>query len=143
MVLLIRTGALLENIEGSSFTFPTFLGNQIQTRYTSFPDYKERWSKKLQGNAIMGSDILLLQVDEYAVYRRVKQKRGLPKEVILYQYEVCPFCNKVRAFLDYHKVELKSPGCALEISLTQSTLLVTLLISEILQIFSQMSNNCR
>lgn len=25
-------------------------------------------------------------------------------EIVLYQYEVCPFCNKVRAYLDYHNV---------------------------------------
>lgn len=25
-------------------------------------------------------------------------------EVVLYQYEVCPFCNKVRAYLDFHKI---------------------------------------
>jgi glutaredoxin len=28
----------------------------------------------------------------------------LPRELVLYQYEVCPFCCKVKAFLDYHKV---------------------------------------
>lgn len=28
----------------------------------------------------------------------------LPREIILYQYEVCPFCCKVKAFLDYHKI---------------------------------------
>ena len=31
------------------------------------------------------------------------QRFTLPA-VVLYQYEVCPFCSKVRAFLDYHKV---------------------------------------
>ena len=25
-------------------------------------------------------------------------------EVMLYQYDVCPFCNKVQAFLDFHNV---------------------------------------
>ncbi len=40
-------------------------------------------------------------VDRYA---RPQTLRGLPREVILYQYEVCPFCNKVRAVLDYYKV---------------------------------------
>lgn len=25
-------------------------------------------------------------------------------EIVLYQYDVCPFCNKVRAYLDYHSV---------------------------------------
>ncbi|OAY63384.1 Prostaglandin E synthase 2 [Ananas comosus] len=28
----------------------------------------------------------------------------VPKDVVLYQYEACPFCNKVRAFLDYHDI---------------------------------------
>lgn len=30
------------------------------------------------------------------------QKAGL--EITLYQYEVCPFCNKVRAYLDFHNI---------------------------------------
>ena len=30
--------------------------------------------------------------------------RGRPSAVTLYQYEVCPFCCKVKAFLDYHRV---------------------------------------
>ncbi|KAL4420807.1 hypothetical protein ABPG75_010463 [Micractinium tetrahymenae] len=28
----------------------------------------------------------------------------LPREIIVYQYDVCPFCCKVKAFLDYHKI---------------------------------------
>ncbi|KAG6618176.1 prostaglandin E synthase 2-like [Carya illinoinensis] len=31
----------------------------------------------------------------------------VPKDVILYQYEACPFCNKVRAFLDYYDIPYK------------------------------------
>jgi len=31
-------------------------------------------------------------------------KDGKPLGITLYQYEVCPFCNKVRAFLDYHGI---------------------------------------
>lgn len=38
------------------------------------------------------------------VYVRPAVLKGIPKEIILYQYEVCPFCCKVKAFLDYHKV---------------------------------------
>ncbi|KAF5739327.1 prostaglandin E synthase 2 [Tripterygium wilfordii] len=33
--------------------------------------------------------------------------KSLPKDVVLYQYEACPFCNKVKAFLDYHNVPYK------------------------------------
>ncbi|XP_042508854.1 prostaglandin E synthase 2-like [Macadamia integrifolia] len=31
----------------------------------------------------------------------------LPKAVVLYQYEACPFCNKVKAFLDYYDIPYK------------------------------------
>ncbi|KAG6558185.1 hypothetical protein Mapa_000366 [Marchantia paleacea] len=39
----------------------------------------------------------------------------MPEEVVLYQYEACPFCNKVKAFLDYrdvpyHVVEVNPVG---------------------------------
>ncbi|KAM6543609.1 hypothetical protein CsatB_008056 [Cannabis sativa] len=30
-----------------------------------------------------------------------------PKNVVLYQYEACPFCNKVKAFLDYYDLPYK------------------------------------
>lgn len=29
------------------------------------------------------------------------------KDVVLYQYEACPFCNKVKAFLDYYDIPYK------------------------------------
>ena len=44
------------------------------------------------------------------VYVRPATLKGLPKEVILYQYEVCPFCCKVKAFLDYNQVKFP-PTC--------------------------------
>ncbi|KAL6839804.1 hypothetical protein ACP4OV_030492 [Aristida adscensionis] len=31
----------------------------------------------------------------------------LPQNVVLYQYQACPFCNKVRAYLDYHDIPYK------------------------------------
>lgn len=42
------------------------------------------------------------------VYLRPAILKGLPREVVLYQYEVCPFCCKVKAFLDYHKVSAEA-----------------------------------
>ncbi|RAL47397.1 hypothetical protein DM860_013362 [Cuscuta australis] len=30
-----------------------------------------------------------------------------PNDVVLYQYEACPFCNKVKAFLDYYDIPYK------------------------------------
>ncbi|CAL5186667.1 unnamed protein product [Lathyrus oleraceus] len=32
---------------------------------------------------------------------------AIPSDVILYQYEACPFCNKVKAFLDYYDIPYK------------------------------------
>ncbi|GAU24970.1 hypothetical protein TSUD_312050 [Trifolium subterraneum] len=39
--------------------------------------------------------------------RGAEQHSFNPKEVVLFQYEACPFCNKVKAFLDYHGIEYK------------------------------------
>lgn len=37
-------------------------------------------------------------------YRVPTTTHGLPKSIVLYQYEVCPFCCKVKAVLDYYKL---------------------------------------
>lgn len=37
-------------------------------------------------------------------YKRPADLHGLPKAITLYQYEVCPFCCKAKAALDYYKV---------------------------------------
>lgn len=39
--------------------------------------------------------------------RGSEQNSFNPKEVVLFQYEACPFCNKVKAFLDYHGIQYK------------------------------------
>ena len=41
-------------------------------------------------------------------YAQPTELKGLPQNIILYQYEVCPFCCKLRAFLDFHKVRFDS-----------------------------------
>ena len=41
-------------------------------------------------------------------YAQPTEFRGLPQNIILYQYEVCPFCCKLKAFLDFHKVRPNS-----------------------------------
>ncbi|CAI9116958.1 OLC1v1018257C1 [Oldenlandia corymbosa var. corymbosa] len=35
------------------------------------------------------------------------KSKAYPKDVVLYQYEACPFCNKVKAFLDYYDIPYK------------------------------------
>uniref|UniRef100_A0A1J3D9W9 Prostaglandin E synthase 2 n=1 Tax=Noccaea caerulescens TaxID=107243 RepID=A0A1J3D9W9_NOCCA len=41
------------------------------------------------------------------VHAKETSQKFNPKEVVLYQYEACPFCNKVRAFLDFNKIPYK------------------------------------
>ncbi len=43
-----------------------------------------------------------------SVYETDRKAYTGPKvDITLYQYEVCPFCNKVRAYLDYHNIPYK------------------------------------
>lgn len=37
-------------------------------------------------------------------YKRPSDLHGLPKDIELYQFEVCPYCCKVKAALDYYNV---------------------------------------
>ncbi len=37
-------------------------------------------------------------------YAPPTELHGMPESLVLYQYEVCPFCCKVKAFLDYYNV---------------------------------------
>lgn len=41
-------------------------------------------------------------------YAHPTDLKGMPQDIIVYQYEVCPFCCKLKAFLDYHKVDLQA-----------------------------------
>ncbi|XP_004291342.1 PREDICTED: prostaglandin E synthase 2-like [Fragaria vesca subsp. vesca] len=41
------------------------------------------------------------------MHSHVSGDKFAPNDVVLYQYEACPFCNKVRAFLDYKKIPYK------------------------------------
>ena len=41
---------------------------------------------------------------EVDAYKRPSDLHGLPKDIELYQFEVCPYCCKVKAALDYYKV---------------------------------------
>ncbi|CAI6005996.1 unnamed protein product [Closterium sp. NIES-64] len=42
-----------------------------------------------------------------AAKERPEVDLGRDAEVVLYQYEACPFCNKVKAFLDYHHIRYR------------------------------------
>ncbi|KAK1296554.1 hypothetical protein QJS10_CPB15g00395 [Acorus calamus] len=43
----------------------------------------------------------------FAEELRADKPEHYPREVVLYQYEACPFCNKVKAYLDYNNISYK------------------------------------
>jgi len=53
---------------------------------------------------LMAAQAAIVAKDVYALPG--EGLRGVPKEVILYQYDVCPFCCKVKAVLDYYRVRV-------------------------------------
>lgn len=63
-------------------------------------------ARPLHADAAVAAPAMAVPVVDFDPVFSPPLKR-IPKEdmrVTLYQYEVCPFCNKVRAFLDYYKV---------------------------------------
>ncbi|XP_024990332.1 prostaglandin E synthase 2-like isoform X3 [Cynara cardunculus var. scolymus] len=59
----------------------------------------------LAATVAAGASSLLVEEEAYA--KEPVSSDLVPKEVVLYQYESCPFCNKVKAFLDYYDVPYK------------------------------------
>ncbi|XP_009772831.1 uncharacterized protein [Nicotiana sylvestris] len=61
-------------------------------------------------HAVAGS--VLFSVAATTLTEEVHAKEAVPpelrpKDIVLYQYEACPFCNKVKAFLDYYDIAYK------------------------------------
>ncbi|OIW16055.1 hypothetical protein TanjilG_04590 [Lupinus angustifolius] len=46
-------------------------------------------------------------VYQEALAKEPPPAEALPNDVVLYQYEACPFCNKVKAYLDYYDIPYK------------------------------------
>ncbi|GER57004.1 glutathione S-transferase family protein [Striga asiatica] len=66
----------------------------------------------LSGKRIAAAGTVLFSVAASALVGEVEAKESVqlkfrPDEVVLYQYEACPFCNKVKAFLDYYDIAYK------------------------------------
>ncbi|XP_042057146.1 prostaglandin E synthase 2-like [Salvia splendens] len=63
---------------------------------------------KVATHAVFGT--MLFSTAATAIVEEAQAKETVkfrPKDVVLYQYEACPFCNKVKAFLDYYDIPYK------------------------------------
>ncbi|KAL3517082.1 hypothetical protein ACH5RR_023984 [Cinchona calisaya] len=78
---------------------------------------KSRWffdnySNMAQKSAFAVAGAVVFSVAASSAADEVYAKEPLPPnvrpdDVVLYQYEACPFCNKVKAFLDYYNIPYK------------------------------------
>uniref|UniRef100_A0A0V0HY97 Prostaglandin E synthase 2 n=1 Tax=Solanum chacoense TaxID=4108 RepID=A0A0V0HY97_SOLCH len=67
-------------------------------------------SARTAAHAVAGT--MLFSVAATTLTEEVHAKEAVPpelrpKDLVLYQYEACPFCNKVKAFLDYYDLPYK------------------------------------
>ncbi|KZV39601.1 prostaglandin E synthase 2 [Dorcoceras hygrometricum] len=67
-------------------------------------------SSRASAHAVAGT--MLFSVAATTIVQEVHAKEPVqakfrPNDVVLYQYEACPFCNKVKAFLDYYDIAYK------------------------------------
>uniref|UniRef100_A0A2P2KGZ0 Prostaglandin E synthase 2 n=1 Tax=Rhizophora mucronata TaxID=61149 RepID=A0A2P2KGZ0_RHIMU len=75
-----------------------------------FYGFRNSFSARAVGVGVAGAFVSVavatsLSQDVYA--KEPPPADALPKDVVLYQYEACPFCNKVKAFLDYYDIPYK------------------------------------
>ncbi|XP_052180752.1 uncharacterized protein LOC127793957 [Diospyros lotus] len=85
-------------------TIPT-AGASSRRRWISSGAYARLGSMALAGALASVAGATSLFQEAYA--KELPPAELLPKEVVLYQYEACPFCNKVKAFLDYYDIPYK------------------------------------
>lgn len=80
--------------------------SSVRSRLVAFDRISGGFSGEIVAGRMQFSTAASAVVEEAGVKESAEQK-FLPKEVVLYQYEACPFCNKVRAFLDYSGIRYK------------------------------------
>ncbi|XP_004512741.1 uncharacterized protein [Cicer arietinum] len=113
-VLLFRTLAAARG--GSAASIPVsnrFLQSTLYGTTAGSSPIRRRWFSSILATAagtslaVGGALIAASSISEGALAKEPPPPHTLPKDVVLYQYEACPFCNKVKAFLDYYDIPYK------------------------------------
>ncbi|KAI9201080.1 hypothetical protein LWI28_017716 [Acer negundo] len=88
--------------------FSTFSSsNNSQGFAQSIADRFRKASPSVAGGVAGFSAAATSMAQEAHAKEPVQSQKFLPNDVVLYQYEACPFCNKVKAFLDYYNIPYK------------------------------------
>ncbi|KAI5655954.1 hypothetical protein M9H77_24747 [Catharanthus roseus] len=90
---------------------PLFQAALYTTGASTSPRSDHRFScNKLSANTVAGTMSFSVAASSLAQEVHAKepvQQKVRPEDVVLYQYEACPFCNKIKAFLDYYDLPYK------------------------------------
>ncbi|XP_076918778.1 uncharacterized protein LOC143579321 [Bidens hawaiensis] len=82
-----------------------WLSTSVRSKFSG--GYSGAAKLSLSLGALAAATVAVSRLVEQEAY--AKERVIVPKDVVLYQYEACacPFCNKVKAFLDYYNIPYK------------------------------------
>ncbi|CAJ2641934.1 unnamed protein product [Trifolium pratense] len=113
-VLLFRTLAAARAGSATSIAVPNrFIQATLYGTTAGSSPSSRRWFSSILGVAagtslgVGGALIAASSVSHEVLAKEPPPSHALPNDVVLYQYEACPFCNKVKAFLDYYDIPYK------------------------------------
>ncbi|KAI3721663.1 hypothetical protein L2E82_32680 [Cichorium intybus] len=86
-------------------SFSTSMRSISGGAYSGIPKFFLSLGGLAGASVVAGASSLLVEEEAYA--KELLKPDLVPKDVVLYQFEACPFCNKVKAFLDYYDVPYK------------------------------------
>ena len=69
--------------------------------------HRRRFSSLLGPFAAASLGVAGALISQEVLAKEPPPPEALPNDVVLYQVEACPFCNKVKAFLDYYDIPYK------------------------------------
>ena len=93
---LASSGSYASAVFGTSRRFTAILAACCGVSLSAVVSYRMLFSTAVKARPITDSQLILEPVP----------KKGISElTVTLYQYQNCPFCGKVRAFLDYHGIK--------------------------------------
>ncbi|KAL9275909.1 Prostaglandin E synthase 2-like protein [Drosera capensis] len=114
----LRRAAIATSVVASTASSPAAAHNQ-RALYSGFASStKSNWlwnifSDQIKSPAVGGTLFFSVAASSLVQDARLAKEparesaKEFPKNVVLYQYEACPFCNKVKAFLDYYSIPYK------------------------------------
>ncbi|XP_075691237.1 prostaglandin E synthase 2 [Rhinoderma darwinii] len=108
-----RLSCSVSPVKGGSLPL-TAQQSWVSSRNSSWRGYRTGWQEAGRGGSRMwglvfafGGTFGVMQTLKYSLGEQRAEEEQVSEDglhLTLYQYKTCPFCSKVRAFLDYHQL---------------------------------------